>query len=61
MHYLETDYMSICSYVKEELREREKSPRAPCGTGGRLCGDAYANSISPVAASIDFTTASDST
>ena len=61
MRYLETDYMSICSYVKKK-RARKKSPGAARSSArGRLCGDAYANSISPVAASIDFTTASDST
>ena len=43
--------MSMCSYVKGEFRRTEQK-------GGGL---AYANSISPVSAFMDFTTARDFT
>ena len=42
--------MSMCSYVKGEFRRTEQKG-----------GLAYANSISPVSAFMDFTTARDST
>ena len=70
---LSTDYMSMCSYVNSysgEVTSRRMNPPKPTfseknvgsgGLGRNERGSAYANSISPVFASMDFTMASDST
>ena len=70
---LSNDYMSMCSYVNNYLgkvRSRWMNPPKPpfCeknvglrGLGRNENSSAYANSISPVFASMDFTMASDST
>lgn len=70
---LGNDYMSMCSYVNSfsgKVRPSRMNPPKPTfseknvgsrGLSRNEKSGAYANSISPVFASMDFTMASDST